>query len=185
MQPFFAADGKWYVSMGYDVHGHPVLIEVDAPTQEFAAIPSPQAPPAPDSPLAVLLGTRTAIPSKAKLNEAKQGLFYREPEHGHWYQSIWFWFFVGVTAILARWWISVMWPEAREMSYGMVDEPTAMEYFVALCGWLFWGWIPLGIGAIGALQKAGFKRFAVAWSVALTALMALFFARNQRTVKTW
>lgn len=173
-------EGKWYVYDGYDALGKPVPIEVDPP-QEIAPV---QPAPSPLSTMAQGL----VLPPKATVSKAKW-LLHREPKtdgtYGKWYQSIWFWFWVIVTAFFARWWISVTWPESREMSYGMVDHPDADDYFLALAGWVWWGWMPLGIGVIGALQKAGYKRLAMAWSVTLTALMAMFFSRNQRTTKPW
>lgn len=96
-------------------------------------------------------------------------LLYREPDHGHWYQSGWMWFFLGVTAMMAFIWNGPMNMPA-EMNNGEWTG-AGFAYFV----WLFVGWMPLAASGIGALQKAGYKRLAAAYSVMLFALFTWFF----------
>lgn len=181
MTPIQGDDGRWYRFEGYDTLGKPVRIEVEPPVREFEAI-APE--PVPESPLAVMAGG-LGLPAKGSVDRMKKGLLYREPKadgtYGKWYQSIWFWFWVVVTAFFTRWWISVSWGSMYDSTGGYSGDPDAGDYVLTLFGWVWWGWMPLGIGAIGALQAAGYKRLAVAWSVTITALIAAYFARNNRS----
>jgi hypothetical protein len=119
-------------------------------------------------------------------NLSKRGLFYREPVTTKWYESKWLWFWVGVTVVFAI-----------VMEYQFLQNPTAgysmthpfsqedrISWYEAMLTWfvwVYWAWMPLGIGAIGGLQKAGYKRLAVAWAIGLTALMTLFFNHSKET----
>lgn len=188
MEPFRAADGHWYVGMGYDVHGHPVLVPVDPPGHT----PIPEALLA-QSPAA--LATKVVHqPIAETVVQVKQGLLFREPKadgtYGRWYQSVFWWVMVGVTALGALLWVTQLGfsgggtEDAQMWMNPFVDpeggEGWNFQFWIGWFGWLYYSWMPLGIGAIGALQAAGYKRLAAAWSVTITALIAAYFARNSR-----
>lgn len=181
-QPVYQ-DGKWYRFEGYDALGKAVRVQVDPETVEIAAV---QPEPAPENPLRTLMPGLPTV-SKAKLQDAKKGLLYREPVHGHWYESIWLWFWVGVTVVgmFICWNLGLSDPATHEAMFSAPgNDPHGgganMGFWIGWFGWVYYAWIPLGIGAVGALQKAGYQRLAVAWAVGLAALIAAFFVRNER-----
>jgi hypothetical protein len=115
---------------------------------------------------------------------SRRGLFYREPVHGHWYESKWFWFCVGLTAVFAMIWYGQMLHDP-EMGYAMLHPFSASvdgdTVFIAWMGWIYWGWIFFLPGVTGALQKEGYKRLAVVYAVGITILIHLFFSRSKTT----
>ena len=188
MEPFQGADGGWYIGMGYDVHGHPVLVPVDPPRYTPAVASLLEQSPA-------AIATQVANgPIAETVTKTKEGLLYREPKadgtYGKWYHSIFWWVMVGVTAFGAMLWITQLGfsgseSEDNRMFMDPFFDPDGGGslngmFWIGWFGWLFYAWMPLGIGAIGALQAAGYKRLAAAWSVTITALIAAYFARNNR-----
>lgn len=113
---------------------------------------------------------------------SKRGLFYREPEHGHWYESKWFWFCVALTgAFVMIWWFQMA--TDPTMGYAMLHPFSPAvdgdSVFLAWLGWVYWGWIFFLPGITGALQKEGYKRLAVVYAVGLTIVIHMFFSRTE------
>lgn len=96
-------------------------------------------------------------------------LLYREPDHGHWYQSAWMWFFLGLTALCAIIWFGPM------GASNLPSDGTDLGDFVHYFGWLFVGWMFLAGSVTGALQRAGYRRLAAAYAIALWALISIFW----------
>lgn len=103
---------------------------------------------------------------------------YREPVHGKWYQSAWMWFFWFLTALCAFIWFVPMDVPSQMSHNGTLEE------LVALFGWMFIGWMFLAASAIGALQKSGYKRLAAIYSLALWAVINVFWESQMKNSKS-
>jgi len=184
MQPralYVDEQGVHYACMGYDVNGAPVRYRL---TNQ----PVVEAPPvlAQPDPVGDIIAKIAPSPLTKQhwmtWRHWKDGILKREPVTTKWWESIWFWCWMWVTAFLACWWWYEMFMVTENhiiySIHGVYQGWEAVA--LAAFGWLWWGWMPIGIGAIGALQKAGYKRLAVVLSVTMTALMAAFFARDDK-----
>jgi hypothetical protein len=164
----------------------------------FVPVDPPGHTPIPEALLSqspAALATKVAHqPTAETVTKAKEGLLFREPKadgtNGRWYQSVFWWAMVGVTALGAFVWITALGLDDQAVRAGMMASPFGgdvngggganWDFWIGWFGWVYYAWIPLGIGLIGALQAAGYRRLAAAWSVTITGLIALFFARNNR-----
>jgi hypothetical protein len=66
------------------------------------------------------------------------------------------------------------------MGASTLEHSGGLETVVWLFGWMFIGWMFLAASLIGALQKEGYKRLAAAYSLALWALISVFWSSQMR-----
>lgn len=168
-------DGSWAVGVVDDYSNEPTWyapVHVDEP--------APEPEPVTGTSVAAFLPNdvqkvKNAVEFVKSPKRVKSALFYREPDHGHWYESGWMWFYLGLTVLCAFVWFGPM-GALGEATASMSDpEADTVERMVFWGAWMFVGWMPLAASLIGALQKEGYKRLAAAYSIALTVVIAWFW----------
>ena len=85
---------------------------------------------------------------------------------------------LGVAALMAFIWLVPMNGPA-EMNNGEWQGACSPDLI-----WLFVGWIPIAVGVTGGLQKAGYRRLAAAYAIALSALITWFFHSQLKDSRT-
>jgi hypothetical protein len=173
-------DGSWAVRVGDDYSNEPdwwAPVHVDEPAPE----------PEPVTGLSVatffpddVQKVKNAASFVKSPKRMMGSLLYREPEHGHWYESGWMWFFLGLTALCALIWFGPMGALAEAQASMSDPDADTFERMVFWGAWMFVGWMPLAASGIGALQKEGYKRLAAAYSIVLFVLFSWFMHSQTR-----